>query len=233
MCYSYIGQLVERQNLKKILASVIGSLLAVTLLLTTTGCTSQSDAVMSTTNSDDSQLVITALEKAKVITLKKSLITLGGDSWSVTADGKEIATIKGQAFYLIGDTYSMYSTAGNFVGAEGEKYRLLNHSAQMYDFNGSESGVITEEFNFPFNTFNFTDAAGRKTGSMRQEIALNFAGTAKDIRGVDAWSFSKAPFSIGAELTVKREQETIVPAMTAIWTAVIMNEITEAANDSD
>jgi hypothetical protein len=226
--------LLKGKHLKKILSTVIGALVGLMLLCTMTGCGGSSATVakMTTANTDDSQITVTALENAKVITLKKSFITFGGDSWSVNADGKEVATIKGQAFYLIGDTYSMYSTAGNFVGAEGEKYRLLNHAAQMYDFNGKESGVIKESFNFPFNSFDFTDAAGRKNGSMSQDLSLVFSGTAKDARGVEAWKFSKTPFSIGAELTVKREQKSNIPAMTAVWTAVIMNEISEAKNDS-
>lgn len=219
--------------MKKILSTVIGALVALMLLFTMTGCGgSYTSAIMPTANADDSQMTITALEKAKVITLRKTVFNLGADFWSVFADDKQVATIKGQAFKVIGDTYSMYSTAGNFVGAEGEQFRLLNHSAQMYDLNGKESGKITEEFNFPLTSFTFTDAKGKKIGSMGQNFDFTLSGTAKDADGIDAWSFSKTVLSLGAELKVKREQKTNVPAMTAIWNAVIMNEISEAGSGS-
>lgn len=220
--------------MKKILSTVIAALVALTLLLTMTGCGgSSSSDVMSTKNADDSQMTITTLENAKVITLRKSVFNLGGDFWSVFADDTQVATIKGQAFKLIGDTYSMYSTAGNFVGAEGEQFRLLHHSAQMYDLNGKESGKIGEEFSYPLTSFNFTDAKGKKIGSMGQNFDFTLSGTAKDADGIDAWSFSKTVFSLGAELKVKREKKTNVPVMTAIWTAVIMNEISEGSSSGD
>jgi uncharacterized protein YxjI len=217
--------------LKKILSTVIGAMLAVAFLFSMTGCGSTVDtSKMVTANADDSQMTITALEKAQVIKLKKAMFNLGGDYWTVTADDKEVAIIKGQAFKLIGDTYSMYSTAGNFVGAEGEQLRLLHHSAQMYDLNGNKSGVIKEQFNFPLTSFEFTDAAGKKIGKMDQDFALTTSGTAKDTNGADAWSFSKSFFSLGAELTMTRKSQSKIPAMTAIWTAVIMNEISESSS---
>lgn len=222
---------MKGKHLKKILSTVIGAMVALALLFTMTGCGSTVDvSKMTTANSDDSQMTVTALDKAQVIKLKKAVFNWGGDSWTVTADDKEVAIIKGQAFKLIGDTYSMYSTAGNFVGAEGEKFRLLNHSAQMYDFNGKENGKISEEFHFPLTSFTFTDTAGVKIGKMDQDFALTVSGTAKDANNVEAWSFSKSVFSLGAELTMTRKAQTKVPAMTAIWTAVIMNEISESSS---
>lgn len=221
---------MKGKHLKKFLSTVTGSMVAIAFLFTMTGCGSTVTEKMQSANTDDSQMTITALEKAQVITLKKSIFTFGGDSWSVLADDKEVALIKGQAFKIIGDTYSMYSTAGNFVGAEGEKFRLLNHSAQMYDLNGKENGKIAEEFSYPLTSFKFTDAAGKQVGSMGQNFDFTLSGTAKDSHGVNAWSFSKSVLSIGAELKVKREQKTNVPAMTAIWTAVIMNEISESSS---
>lgn len=215
--------------MKKIFSSIAGAALAVTLLFSVTGC-GDPTAVMSTANADDSQNTITALENAQVITLKKSIVTIGGDSWSVRVDDKEVATIKGQAFKLIGDTYSMYSTSGNFVGAEAENLQLVTHSAQMYDFNGNKTGVIAQQFSYPFTNFDFTDAQNLKVGSMSQNLSMTLAGTAKDSHGSDAWKFSKEFFSLGATLKMERQKKTDLSAMTAIWTAVIMNEISEGSS---
>jgi hypothetical protein len=187
---------------------------------------------MTTANADDSQNTVTALNNAKVIKVQKALINFGGDSWTVNADGKDVGKIKGQAFKIIGDTYSMYSTEGNFVGAEGEQFRLVNHTAKTYNFNGQQDGAINQGFSWPLDTYDFIDASGKKIGSMDQDFSITLSGTAKDTEGNAAWSFSKAAFALSSEITIKRESSKKIPALTAIWTAVIMSEIADAKNSS-
>lgn len=218
--------------MKKILVLVVGALAALALVFSTTGCGSSSGSSVSmmTANADDAQNTVTALNNAKEIKVKKAFITFGGDSWTVTADGKDVGQIKGQAFKIIGDTYSLYSTAGNFVGAESEQYRIVNHTAKTYNFNGQQDGAINQGFSWPLDTYDFIDAKGKKIGSMDQDFAISLSGKAKDTDGNPAWSFSKAAFAFTSEITVKRESSNKIPALTALWTAVIMSEVSDAKN---
>lgn len=226
---------MKGRNVKKLLVLVIGALAALALIISTTGCgsSSGSSVSMQTANADDSQNTVTALNNAKEIKVKKSFITFGGDSWTVTADGKDVGKIKGQAFKIIGDTYSLYSIAGNFVGAESEQFRIANHTAKTYNFNGQQDGAINQGFSWPLDTYDFIDAKGKKIGSMAQDFSITLSGTAKDTNGNAAWSFSKAAFAISSEITVKRESSNKIPALTALWTAVIMSEVEDAKNSSD
>lgn len=221
--------------MKKLLVLVVGIIAALTLIISTTGCTSSSGSsvTMNTANADDSQNTVTALNSAKEIKVQKALINFGGDSWAVIADGKEVAKIKGQAFKIIGNTYRMYSNAGNFVGAESEQFRLVHHTAKTYNFNGQQDGAIKQGFSWPLETYDFIDASGKKIGSMNQDFSITLSGTAKDTAGNAAWSFSKAAFTLSSEITVKRETSNKIPALTAIWTAVIMSEVDDAKNASD
>lgn len=223
---------MKGRNVKKILVLVVGALAALALIFSTTGCgsSSGSSVSMKTANSDDSQAAVTALNNAKEIKVKKALINFGGDSWKITADGKDVGQIKGQAFKVIGDTYSLYTPAGNFVGAESEQYRIVNHTAKTFNFNGQQDGAISQELHWPLDVYTFTDAAGKKIGSMDQDFSLTLSGTAKDTTGTAAWSFSKAAFAMSSDITVKRETSNKIPALTAVWAAVIMSEVADAKN---
>lgn len=209
------------------------TLLAAVLVATfaLTGCSNTSTEKMSTANATDSQSVITALEHAKVIKLKKDFISFG-DKWTVTVDDVQVATIEGRPFYLIGDTYSMYSKAGNFVGAETEQLRLINHKSDLYDFNGKQTGAIEQQVISLLYKFKFKDVAGQQVGEMNQNFSLSLSGDIKTMSGEKAWSFKKDLISLGASIKVTREAESDIPAINAVWMAVIANEISESSSKS-
>lgn len=213
--------------MKKFFGFLLAAVVAGSVL---TGCSSTPTETMFSADVADSQSVITKLEAADEIKLKKAAISFG-DKWDVTVDGETVAKIEGRPFYLIGDTYAMYSPAGNFVGAESEKLRLLNHKSDIYDYNGTQTGAISQQFMSLLYTFNLTDVDGKQIGQMKQKFSVGLKGEINNVSGEKVWSFKKELLSFGASITLKRDAQSDVPAMTAVWMTVIANEISEAANN--
>lgn len=213
--------------MKKLFTTLVAMVL---IVLTLSACDTSTEK-MHSANVDDSKSVIATLEGAKEIELHKAVLPWG-DSWTVKADGVEVANIKGQAFYLIGDTYSMYSKAGNFIGAEGEQLRLLNHKADIFDYDGKKTGSISQEIFSLLYKFKFIDANGKQVGQMDQKLSFGLAGDIKTPAGVKAWSFKKAILSWGSSVTVTRAADSDIPSLNAVWMAVIASEISDSSSSS-
>lgn len=176
----------------------------------------------------DSESVLAALEAADVIGAKKAAMSFG-DSWTITADGKEIGEIRGEAIYLIGDTYSLFSEADNLVSSEAEGYRVSRHSAELFDYNNEPRGEIKQKFSFFLAEYELKDAEGELRGTAKQNMSftMNFDVLGKS--GAAEYNISKAAFSFGADLKIEaKTKDRSVDAIDALWVAVIASEVEEA-----
>ena len=205
--------------------------LTVATILGLSACNSGPEKQISTSDPVDSQSALDILSQADRIILKKAVFSFG-DHWDVVVDGKKIGIIRGEAIHLIGDTYSMYTASGNLMGREGEEFRIINHRAKVYDAYNHLSGYIDEQIFSWLYTFNIKDTQGRTKGTLRQDFALTLSGSIKDASNNDVWTFNKALFSFGAELTLdKKQKNPPVSSMEAIWMSVIVNEIATARDE--
>lgn len=215
---------------KKLILSIIAFLASIFLL---TGCSTggspESMPKVTTADVQDSQSVLSTLNKAQTIKIKKSVISFG-DEWTVYADGVEVGTIKGKPIYMLGDTYSLFSTKGNLVGSEGEEYRVINHQAKVYDYNNQLTGMIDQQIFSWMLTLKIYDNTMKHVGSLDQNFS--FAGLDADIKGANGaaqWHMHKAILSWGADLTIDRKSDDpTVTGLDAIWASVITNEIKES-----
>jgi uncharacterized protein YxjI len=214
------------------------------LLLTAAACsTNEMSTAQFGQNPDKVQAVISKLNSAKTITMKKAAFSMG-DSWTIKADDKEVATIKaddkevatikGEAFKVWGDTYSMYTTDGTFVGAEQEQIHILSgRQAETYDYQGHKAGSINAQRFSLLYQFNITDTTGAQVGKFKQGFGFNLKGDITDKAGQKEWSANRAMFSMGANITLTSQTaDKDVSALNAIWTVAIVNEVAEAADNS-
>jgi uncharacterized protein YxjI len=181
-----------------------------------------------TQDAADSDAVLDTLRWADTIVLKKKAMSLN-DQYEVTADGKKVGEIQGQYIYSLGDTYSLFSTAGNLVASEGEAYRVVKHEAKLYDYNNKPAGSIKEDMALLLTRWSIYDSADAKIGQAEQNFSWTLKFDVKNAKGEAEYTISKAAFTIGAEMTIKRvTNEPTVPVMNAVWLAAIANEIDEA-----
>jgi len=177
-------------------------------------------------------MVLQKLDEAEEITLQKRLISWG-DRWSVNVNGEQIAEVRGQPIYLIGDTYSMFSNNGNLVGSEGEAFRIALNEARLYDYNNEQTGVIRQRWTALFYNFDFLDMDGQTVGNLQQNFALTLNASITNPDGSCAFQISKALLSIGDRLTVARCGKSEIPAVDAVWMAMILNEIDASRSSSN
>lgn len=213
---------------------VTAAIVAAGILLSTAACTESGSTDEFGKNPDTVQSVITELNNAQTITLKKDAFSIG-DSWTVTVDDTEVATIKGKTFPVWGDTYSMYAPDGTFIAGEQEqKYILTGRTANTYDYKGAAAGSIKAQlFSFMYH-FNINNASGEQVGTFKQGLSFTLKGDITNQAGKTEWTMDKAMFSIGATITItdKAGADKHVDAIDAIWTAAIINEVSEAAKKS-
>lgn len=181
-----------------------------------------------TQDAADSEAVLEKLRWADEITLKKKAMSFN-DQYEVSADGEKVGEIQGQYIYTLGDTFSLFSTAGNLVASEGEAYRVVKHEAKLYNYNNEPAGRIQEEISFLLTRWTIYDANDEKLGQAEQNFSWTLNFDVKNAEGEPEYTISKAAFSIGAEMTIKRvANEPTVPVMNAVWLAAVANEIAEA-----
>jgi uncharacterized protein YxjI len=221
-------------SIKRSIKALAATAVAAGLLLTAAACsTNEMSTAQFGQNPDKVQAVISELNSAKTITMKKAAFSMG-DSWTIKADDKEVATIKGEAFKVWGDTYSMYTTDGTFVGAEQEQIHILSgRQAETYDYQGHKAGSINAQRFSLLYQFNITDTTGAQVGKFKQGFGFNLKGDITDKAGQKEWSANRAMFSMGANITLTSQTaDKDVSALNAIWTVAIVNEVAEAADNS-
>lgn len=219
-------------NFKRIAQSFFAVGIAVGLVFSATAC---SQTALPETDQEFGknptvvENTIKTLDNAKSIHLKKKAFSIG-DSWTVEADGEEVATIKGRTLPVLGDTYSMYATDGTFVAAEQEQLKILSGAkADTYDYEAKKNGTINAQVLSIGYRFNISDKNGNKVGSFKQGLSLMLSGNIYNAQGDSEWKMDKG-FSLGASITLDNQggKSNKVSALNAIWVATIVNEVAEA-----
>lgn len=206
--------------------------IGISSILLLTGCDVESRMPQTITQDiNDSRAVLEALDNAQTITLQKRLISWR-DHWNVSVDGTQVAEVRGLIVPVIGDTYSMFSNAGNLVGSEGEEFRLALNEARLFDYNNEYIGSINQNFTLLLYNFNLTNPHGEQIGYLQQNFGIALNATLNNTNSSCAYRIRKAVLSLGARITVERCGETEIPAINAVWMAMILNEIDEARNSS-
>jgi uncharacterized protein YxjI len=194
-----------------------------------TGCgVTVAELPSSSANVSDSKSVIQTLNEAEKISLDKKVISLG-DSWNVSADGKDMAELKGQAIPVLGDTYSMYSTNNNLVASEAEQVVRTLHGATTYDYENKERGTIDQNLSLILQSYTIKDTKGNVIGTADQNMGMTLDFDIKNADGRVEYKVKKAMVSWGASLEVERQvSNPEVDAQDAVWLSVIVNEVNEA-----
>lgn len=196
-----------------------------------TGADPASLPKVTTSDVADSKSVTDALDRAQTIEVKKEAISWG-DSWTVIADGQQVATIEGKPIYMLGDTYSMFSNKGNLVGSEGEEYRMVTSAAKVYDWNNQYTGEVRQNLTFLLAKFDIYDAKMQRVASAEEKFNISLTSDIKDNSGNVVWHVHKDVVSWGDTLKIERRSSSDIPAINAVWTTVIMNEVMDSHDSS-
>jgi uncharacterized protein YxjI len=216
---------------RSIAAVACGAVLAVSL--SACGVTVAQLPSTKTGSVEDSNASISQLDAAPKIDVDKAVVSLG-DSWSIKVDGNEVASIKGQVIPIIGDTYSMFNEKGDLLASESEKKLTLFQSAALYDYNNKPDGELNRNPTLIMQKYSVTDSKGQTVATADQNLALTLNFDVKNKKGQVEYNISKAVFSLGASLSIEQKvKNPEVPAVDAIWIAVVANEISEAQSKSD
>lgn len=168
------------------------------------------------------------LDNAKEIKVKKQLISWG-DKWTVYADDKEIGTIQGLALYMIGDVYVLSNNKGQMIAAEEENWNfgLQDNSATFFNNKKEQVGLLQQ--NWSWFLYDFEILRGSKVVGKVQE-KFNWTLTV-DIKNAEIneieWHVSKKLLSLGSELTIEKKNQKDISGLEAVWTTVIVNEMSE------
>lgn len=185
-----------------------------------------------TSDVSESQEVLKTLQWADSITVSKKMFSLN-DQYEVYADDVKVGEIRGQYIYLIGDTFSLFSVNENLVASEGEGYRVINHRADLFDYNNEPTGKIQEDFSWFLTRWSMFDVEGEKIGSAEQNFSFLLDFSVLNTENEVDFQIKKE-FSYNAKLTITRiSSEPSIPAINAVWLAVIANEIAEAQAESE
>lgn len=197
------------------------------IALAVTGCAPN---VVDAHGDSDVDTVISKVDNADTIEAKKRLMSIG-DYWTITADGHDVGTVTGETLKMIGDTYAFHTPNGHFVGAMDEQFRLVNRNAKLYDRNQESIGHISQEVFHLLRVFRIHDQDGQ-IGKMEQNFSLATKADIVDMDGNTEWSVYRKIFSLGASVTISREDADSVPGVHALFAALMFNEVYESSNSS-
>lgn len=168
------------------------------------------------------------LNKAKEIKVKKQLISWG-DKWTVYANGEEIGTIQGRALYLIGDVYVLSNNKGQMIAAEEENWNfgLQDNSATFFNNKKEQVGLLQQ--NWSWFLYDFEILRGSKVvGKVQEKFNWTLSIDIKNAETNDVeWHVSKKLLSLGSELTIEKKNQKDISGLEAVWTTVIVNEMSE------
>lgn len=203
----------------------------VVLVLLLSGCEPQMRAEP-TSNVTDSQAVIDALNAADVITAKKHVFSFG-DKWDIYADGTQVGYVSGEVIPTLGDSYILYSNSGNVVAAEDENVFTVFNRATTYDMHLREIGEIRGELSLFLMKMRIV-RNGEIVGRAEQRFAIGLSAEIVNANGEAAWTARRRLISFGDEIALTgMGAKGDVDAVDALWTALIMNEISNARGKSN
>lgn len=197
------------------------------IALAVTGCAPN---VVDAHGDSDVDAVISKVDNADTIEAKKRPMSIG-DYWTITADGHDVGTVTGETLKLIGDTYAFHTPNGHLVGAMDEQIRIVNRNAKLYDSDQESIGHISQEILRLLRVFRIHDQDGQ-IGKMEQNLSLAMKADIVDMDGNTEWSVDRKIFSLGASVTISREDADNVPGVHALFAALMLNEIYESSNSS-
>lgn len=201
----------------------------ISLVVLVSGCSAPEQSIQ-TNDELDSISVIEAINNADTIQAKKAVFSFG-DSWDIYADGVKVGYVKGVPLYLIGDTYSLFSVNDNLVGSESENFKVINNTANVYDYNNNQTGYISQEVISLLYKFKIYEDDVH-VGTAEQNFSIRLDADIKDADDNIEWHISRAIMSLGADVTITRNDSDDVSGMNAMWISLILNEIYEARSSS-
>lgn len=220
----------KTKKTKKTLGTIFAIIFAFVLVSVFSGCAPSASAKLA--NTDEPESVISALRDADKIVAKKKVMSFG-DQWTITADGEEIGTIRGEAIYLTGDTYTLSSNSGKVVSIEDEGFRIVNHTAKLYDHNSEPTGSIKENLSVMFQEYEILDENGTLKGTAKQKMSASMRFEIKGTSDSVDYIISKSFLSVGSKVTIERKNvDSSVSALDALWMAVIASEVDDANKDN-
>lgn len=207
---------------------------ALALAATAAGCANTPTATP-TADVADSQAALDALNNAREITATKSLISWG-DEWVIEVDGQQVGTVTGQAIYAIGDVYSLTTASGNLVASETEELNAITHTATLYDWNNKETGRLEERVLALTPTVDIihTNGGGNETVGTATTDLISFTHQTAitDNTGAQAWNTERHAFTLRTTITItRRADNSSVPGIDALMTALMMSEIHDGASN--
>ena len=168
------------------------------------------------------------LNKAKEIKVKKQLISWG-DKWTVYADGEEIGIIQGRALYLIGDVYVLSNNKGQMIAAEEENWNfgLQDNSTTFFNNNKEQVGLLQQSWSWFLYDFEIWQG-NKVVGKVQEKFNWTLSIDIKNAETNDIeWHVTKKLLSLGSELTIEKKNQKDISGLEAVWTTVIMNEMSE------
>lgn len=218
-------------SLKKKLT--FGIVCALVVGLTASFIVSNNLDAQSSNPTDTPRSVISALESADKIGIKRETDSLG-DQWKVSADGQEVGVIRSEKLKSIGDTYSLFSSSGKIVGSEAETYRVENGRAKIYDHKAKVSGEIRPKLAPLFSEYDFISTNGKVQGVAKEKIAGFMKFEVKGSSGEPNFEINGSFLPFSDSVVIKRKTDsTSVKATDVLWFAVIASQVDKEAKEKD
>lgn len=211
------------------------------------GCTVGSP---STEGDNDAKDIITVLDGADKIHAKKNLIHIN-DHWTITADGEVVGIVIGEPLHLVGDTYSFYTPNGHFVGAMEENWNVVNRNSDILNQDKEPVGYLVQDIVRIMQELSLYDSDDTEIekvqdivrvmqelrlydnddaeiGKIQQKLNLGLNADIKDSEGDVEWKVKRDLVSLGASVTLDKENQDDISSVNALFMALMLNEIYEA-----
>lgn len=200
-----------------------------------TGCGKSLPSATNTKKLPTTTNYLTALNNAKEIEIKESLISFG-KKYTLYVDGKAVGTVNGKLINAFGDVFTLKDKSGNVLASEKQVKRWhikFDRNAVVMDSNDNVTGYIGEEaltkiFSIGY-FFHFFDKNRKEIGTSDQ---VNFSLFKKNIfRNSDG----NTAYKVNKELTLFTDSydlhildKTKIP----LYQAIFMVCIEDAIKDS-
>lgn len=206
------------KTFKKTLVSLT---IAIPLL---SGCTVGSP---STEGDNDVKDIIAVLDGADKIHAKKNPVHIN-DHWTITADGEDVGIVIGEPLHLVGDTYSFYTQNGHFVGAMEENWNVVNRDSGILNQDKEPVGYLVQDIIRIMQEIRLYDKDDAEIGKVQQNLNLGLKADIKDSEGDVEWKVKRDLVSLGASVTLDKENQEDISSVNALFMALMLNEIYEA-----
>lgn len=188
------------------------------------GCTVDSPSME---GDNDVKDIITVLDGADKIHAKKKPVQIN-DHWTITADGEEVGIVIGEPLHLVGDTYSFYTPNGHFVGAMEENWNVVNRDSDILNQDKEPVGYLVQDIVRIMQEVRLYDKDDAEIGKVQQNLNLGLKADIKDSEGDVEWKVKRDLVSLGASVTLDKDNQDDISSVNALFMALMLNEIYEA-----